>query len=231
MSTTLQVQTLLDEAAIRFGDPQKTHFGNALLLGFYNDSCEDITTRWQMLEVDAAFSWLAGEDRYSYPDDCVQMLRLQYNSSGVDGTHGPTDQNLWRKAHQKWEHEYTRITDGHKPTGDDKIYYWARTNFFVVWPVPTTSLYLSGLMGYWKMATRATVGTDLVELPNALRRLIRDRMIVGMKESLSRTAEARADLEVWEARMDEVGPRIEDPVEDRREHYEPARPSDSVRVV
>lgn len=238
MSITV-VQSILDEAALRFGDPNKTHFDNGRLLGHYNDATEDITTRWQMLEADADFSWKANEDRYAYPADCVQMLRLQYNPTAIDATTGPTDQNQWRKTKEITEWEYTRITDGLKPPGDFKLYYWPRTGFLVTYPVPTVALYLAGRIGYWKRAdlqVTAITRMDLsgnaysastTELSDSLRRMIRDRMQIGMKLAQSRHEEALVDMQVWEAAMDKLGPRIEQPVDDRREHFRPALPTES----
>lgn len=236
MSTTILVQSILDEAAVRFGDPNKTHFTDAILLTFYNDATEDVSGRWQILEVDASFSWIAGEDRYSYPDDSVQMLRLQYNATPVDPT-------LWRKVYEIDEQEYVGLTDGTKPAGDDKLYYWARSNFFVVWPVPVTAVSQGGLVGYWKLADRqltAVTAVDatglsysrtVIEMPNMTRVAIRDRMVIGMEMSVGRTQEAEIRLAHWEQEMDKVWDRVDDPVDDRRERYRPEPIQDWTRVV
>lgn len=226
MSQTITVQSVLDDAAVRFGDPNKTRFGNTELLSLYNDACEEISSRWQMIEVDASFSWVADEDRYSYPDDNVSMLRLQYNAT-------PSDSTTWRKVYECTEEEYVGMTDGSLPVGDDKIYYWPRTSFFVVWPRPQTAVSQGGKIGYWKLADRQTSVTTAVdgtgasytrstiELDNAIRPLIRDRMLIGMDLTLGRSAEAAQRIQLWEASLDDIATRIESSVDDRRENFTP----------
>lgn len=226
MSQTLSVQSLLDDAAVRFGDPYKTHFNDTSLLAYYNDTCEEFTRRWQLIEVDASFSWVAGEDRYSYPDDSVQVLRLHYNAT-------PSDSTTWRKVFEITEEEYRLYTDGNLPTGEDKLWYWARGSFFVMVPRPLTAISQGGKIGYWKLADRQTTvstavdGTgasysrSVTEMPNTMRSLIRDGMVIGMQRTLGRTAEANQNMQILEARLDDVAPRIEANVDDRSERFEP----------
>lgn len=233
MSTTITIQSILDDAATQFGDPNKTTFGDTPLLAFYNDACEVMSRNWKLLEVDADFSWVGldttgGTDRYSYPDDCVQAFKVQYNPTGVSATVGPTDQRQWTEVKEVNEQRYYELANGNKTDSDTKIYYWPRTGFFVAYPMPTVSLFLSGRISYWKLADRvlSVAPSTMMEFPNALRTLVRDRMIFSMQRSLGRLQEFTTNLRVWEGEMDAVAPRMEDRVDDEREKYEPAALAD-----
>ncbi len=207
---SILVDTIIGEAATRLDDPNKARILPAGWLLYYNDAIEAITTDWKVLEQDATHDLLQDEDRYDYPDDLVQMKRWKWSPD-------PTDPTTYVKAGEIFDDEYDRLTTRNLPVGDAEYQYWARANFFQITPRPTATVVDAGLISYWKLATRATdAAIDLFPLPDTLRVLTREHMLMSAKRTLTRYDEYQVDLSSWELRVSKIADKIEDRSDDRR---------------
>jgi hypothetical protein len=205
-------QQIIDDTAIEFGDPAKAKIGQPVWLLWYNEAREQITRDYHVLEQDATHDLTIDEDRYVYPDDCVQMSRWRYNAT-------PSDPNTYVEAGELFEDEFREIVALQVPTGDSYFRYWARPTFFQITPKPTATVLGGGLITYWQLAARTESGNEPTtdfDLPPAMRRLVVRLMLIFAKERLHRYEEAQRDRASWEVDMARAYERVEDRSDDRR---------------
>jgi len=209
------VQSILDDASNKVNDPNKGRLGQARWLQFYNDATEYMTVAWKIREQDATHDIAADEDRYTYPDDCMQMSRWRWSET-------PSDTTTYEDAGELFEDEFRMVTNRSLPSGDTGFRYWARPQFFQITPRPTVLVQEGGLLTYWKIATAVIdPAVETFELPPAARMFARDHMVISAKRELGRNDEWPTDLVVWEKHMDLVWDRLEDRSDDRRERIRP----------
>jgi hypothetical protein len=209
---SILVQSIIDDASQRITDPNKGRIVQARWLQFYNDAIEHMTQTYKLLEQDATHDLQANEDRYLYPpDDFVQMKRWRYTDT-------PSDPTTYRDSRERKEDQFRAETDWTLPQGDTGFRYWARAQFFQITPRPTVDVAAGGLITYWRLATTSTApATDVFELSAALRRFVRDRMVISAKQELKRNEEWPNDLAVWKSDIEAVYDRIEDRSDDAPE--------------
>ncbi len=212
------VSDLIAEAATRISDPSVRKIVDPEWLGYYNDACHTMSRDYKVIEQDATFDTVVNEDRYDYPDDMVQMVRLRYSAT-------PSDDTTYKDLGEKFSDEARELEQGGKTSGDPTR-YWARGSFVQLIPRPGTAVADGGLISYWRTADRVTVvAGSVLEFRDVLRLFVRDRMVIFGKERLERYDEANRDLQVWTAAVEKVLDKIEDPSIDRqsRVRVPPAR--------
>lgn len=204
------VATLISEAANNIGDPSQQRIKPATWLMLYNDTLEEITRDYRILERDATFDISLEEDRYAYPDDLVQAREVRWSST-------PTDVNSYAEVGERFDDEQRELTRYGKFDGDTDFHYWARAEFFQLDPKPTVTVTDGGFISYWRLATPITVVQGAVfELPATLRKLSRTLLESNGLEAMERYAEAASLREQWENKMLKAYEKFEDRSDDRR---------------
>jgi hypothetical protein len=204
----MTVRDLLTQAASQYGDPRMTRISLNDWLDIYNAASEHVTIRWQTLEQDATFDILANESRYTYPDDMVQLRRVQFSET-------PSDDTIWREIPETWWDQFRVATDLYLPQ-NVPFRYCVRANFFELTPRPTTKVLNGGKVAYWKLADTVDDADTDVELGPVHRKTMRDLMVIYAKERRGRAEEANRELAIWTENMDTIAKKIEHRADDRK---------------
>jgi hypothetical protein len=205
------VSDLLNQVAVRLGDPRMTRTTLSDLLAFHNEALEELTLGWRVLEEDATADIVAEERRYLYPEECVQLRRVRYNATPT------TEETGWDLGEDFWEEHKSR-TNTFIEAGEPR-HYCVRANFFELRPVPETVVVDGLFVSYWKLGTPVLLQDILtaeVELPAMYRKYLREYATIYAKEKSGRYQEAAADRAALAESLDRVAGRIEDKSDDRR---------------
>ena len=205
------VASLIDEAALRLGDPRFTRVSRADWLQFFNEAQLDAATELRILEDDFFFTIQAGAARYTYPQNMIQMSKLSFTETPADGRSYRDLQEMFRDEHR------SAATSGMYPQGSVWGYY-ARAAFFELVGEPSTEVIDGGLLTMWYTPTWIDVETagDVMELPDMMRNLIRDWMLEKGLTKIGRVVEAQRMELRREMKLTGFRSKIEDRSDDRR---------------
>ncbi len=209
----MMVSELISQVAVRLGDPRMSRTTQADLLAFYNEALEELTLGWKVLEEDATADIVAGERRYLYPEECVQLRRARYNPTPS------TDDYGYDLKEDFWE-EHKARTNYFVEAGEPR-HYCVRASFFELRPTPETAVVDGLFVSYWKLGTPIVNTADAlltaeVELPATFRKYLREYTTIFAKEKSGRYQEASADRAALVESLDRVAGRLEDKSDDRR---------------
>lgn len=207
-------QPILDRLGAQLTDPAGGLITQDLKLGYMNDAALWITRRFKVLEQDYTFKWVIDE-RYPYPDDMVQMKRLQYNET-------PSDRTTWKEIDEKPEHYARAVVRTNYPTAARPHFYWARAGFFQVVPMPTEELIDGGLITCWRTAAKVLdPDTEELELPLHMELDVLDLCRAFSLRDLRRTDEADREFARVESNLSLRVHKIEDRSDDARPQFLP----------
>lgn len=210
----ISAATLIDEAAALIGDVNKRRVLASAWLVILNRTTRKMAGHVNLVEVQATFD-LTTEDRYPYPDDCVQVTGMAWNDNPSGA---PFD---WWHLDEKTEQWLREQTDGQYQDGDPEAYIPQRS-WFSLYPRYTTTLASGGRIQYLKIpnvVTEPISGT--IDIPHFTHDLFVDGMLVEAHRHLKMYAEARELERQWRADFDEVKHRIEDRGNDKRPNVMP----------
>jgi hypothetical protein len=205
------VSDLLNQVAVRLGDPRMTRTLQTDLLAFYNEGLEEMTLGWKVLEEDATADVIINERRYLYPEECVQLRRARYNATPSDDSTG------WDLKEDFWEEHRSR-TNQYVDVGEPR-HYCARASFLELRQKPEATIVDALFVSYWKLGTPVLLQdilTATVELPATFRKYLREFTMIYAKEKSGRYQEAAADRAALAESLDRVAGRLEDKSDDRR---------------
>jgi hypothetical protein len=206
----------VNDAASLISDPGMTSVTIDQWKTIFNRSQRKVSTLVNMLEAEALFDVQAGIDRYSYPDDMIQLVSLRW-------TNTPDDPNSFIFLREMMRPEFQAATDTRYDTGDPQGYF-ARKQWFHLYPQPDTTFLGGGLINYiYVPADIADITAGIAEWPDFWRDDIIDWMqIEGMKR-LKQYEEAKDLEQVFMSRLPELKQRAEDRSADRRPAMRPPR--------
>jgi hypothetical protein len=204
----MTIRDLLEQAAAKYGDPRMTRLQLLDWLAIGNEALEALTLDWKVLEEDATFDILANESRYVYPEQAVQLRRVQYSET-------PSDDATWRDLNDKPWDAFRSATTTFLP--QNTPWCWTpRATFFELTPRPTAAITDGGKVSYWKMAETVTDPDSDLELDGLHRKTLRDLMVIYAKERTGRAEESSRELAIWAETMERIANRVEHRSDDRR---------------
>jgi hypothetical protein len=216
-------QDVINDAKIEFADPSSRRVDATAWTIFLNNTLEDVTRRWKVMEVDATYDLQANVPNYLYPDDCVQVKGMKWTT---DATQGP---NQYRWMKEWFDGEARRATALQVPTGDITFHYHPRAQFFEIIPTPDILIPDGGWIQYWKLADRITDPTTTnLPIPDTTRSIVRWRMIIFALR-LTRDPAWKQESDAWEVEVDKFYDRLEDRSDDRPEALQPVSWDRAVR--
>ncbi len=211
------VGDILDAAARWARDPNHLRLKDENLLDAYNCSIAELCAELWLLEADASFDIVAGEERYTYPDDCIQVAGVKYSRT-------PADRNSFIWLRQRMKDEARRETDRIYPAGEVTRYF-PRQNWFELIAQPTESIAGGGIINYWRMAaslsTQDNYRNATCELPDFMKDLITTMMVPKCCKVLRDYQAENIEQKRADDQLAMMRSRLEDRSDDRREAIRP----------
>lgn len=212
MST--MIQSIIDDAKLKVGDPGLHRVTPAKWLAFYNEAARTLATRLNLVRSIATFNIEAANEMYSMPDDSVQMTRLEINDT-------PSDPLVWRDLDEIFLDEFREAVTGQYPTSDRPDRYFADAGYFYLVGRPTTEILGGGRITYWGLPDDATAATESIPFANVVRDALALAMAVLANDDLEKPDIAAQMEERLERRLDELRPKLTDRSADRRSSIRP----------
>lgn len=213
---SLPVSYLVDDAALKIGDPNKTRVSPSEWALFYNQSARELCEKADVLQYRSTFN-LTTEALYPYPDEMTTMARLEV-------TETPSDADSYRIVNEKFEDEFRALTSNRYPTATIPDFYFAdRIGFYLI-PRPEATIAEGGRITYFGLPDRIfDVTTATYQLPEFTQDYVLRRMVVYGKTARHRIDEANAELQQWYADVEGLQDKVEDRSNDRRSSLRPRR--------
>ncbi len=208
------VTNVINDCGVRSSDPGFTRTPRTLWLQFLNEAQLEIASELRCIEIDANFDVVGGQEKYTYPPDCVVVRGIAYSDT-------PSDTTSFKWLNERFEDEWRRETTVHYPQGTIHS-YCARQQFIELIGQPSVTVTGGGLITYVRVPAWLTAeASNALEVPDFLRSFLADRMIVFAKRTRNNYAEAAQDEKVWLAKLEQLRDKIEDRSEDRRPAIRP----------
>ena len=214
------ISDLIDSAARRFADPNKTRVKQEEWFGIYLESVRELCEKADVYKVTATFNLFSGSDptdpRYPYPERMTQM-------TAVEVTESPTNRDSYKKLREIFEGEFWSDVYGNYPSGALPDRYFADQGWLWLVPRPTVSIAAGGRLTYFGVPANASDWTQNFPLMYSARDYVVRRMVIAAKVMRNRLVEAQADLALWTSDVEGMFDRIEDRSKDRRSTFRPLR--------
>ena len=213
------VDSVVSEARALLGDPAARRVSFDNWITFYNRAGRAAAYKFNAINTIAKFDVLAQTPQYLFPEDMVQMRKLEYNSTGDDIS--------WRVIKEIFEDQFRQRTNWTMPTGEP-VEYLAAGDYFQLVPMPSQTVLLGGRITYWRVPAEITsiggstagVGT-VMEFPDFMRSYITDSMVINAKQKLYMYEEAQQDLRMLALQEPEIAEKLEDRSADKRSRLRP----------
>jgi hypothetical protein len=211
---SLPVSYLVDDAARKIGDPNKTRVQLADWTLFYNQSTRELCQKADVMQYRATFN-LGTQAAYKYPDEMTTMTALEV-------TETPSDGDSWRFLTEKFEDEWRSEVSSRYPSATLPQHYFAdKLGFFLV-PRPTAAITGGGRITYFGLTDRIfDTQTADFQLPEFCQDLVVRRMVIHGLMARNRLVQAEGELKVWYADVGDLGDAMEDRARDRRSSIRP----------
>lgn len=211
------VTDLVSRALLEIGDRNGRRTERDEMLGYFNRVQEKLATEMRCLQTDYYFDLVAGEPRYFYPMDAVQISGIR-----VARTNTPTSLADYYWLEEYFNDEFRIVTHGQRPLATVYAYH-ARPEWFELISVPTDAVVDGGIVSTWRLPTWIATETQsaVMELRDWLRGPVQEGMQILARLSGRERAAAMSDWERWVAAIDSLKEKIEDPSDDRRAAIRP----------
>lgn len=213
---SLPISYLVDDAARKVGDPNKTRITPDDWVLFYNQSARELCEKADVLQFCAKFD-LTTERRFPYPDEMTQATRISV-------TETPDDPDSYHYLTEKFEDEWRAETNRRYPSATTPEHYFAEVGGFYLLP-RATALIASGMeITYFGIPDRIfDLSIATYQLPHMTQDYVIRRMVVYGKTARNRLVEADSELKQWYADLEGLQDRMEDRANDRRSSIAPRR--------
>lgn len=213
MSAT-RVLELVATAGVRIADPAYRAVTIDQWVGALNEVAREMSKRMRLKKRRATFSLEANNPTYTYPNNMIQMVSLEYNPT-------PSDQKTWRKLGEMFKDEFDQETTNSYPAADPTRYY-ADAGYFYLVGMPTTDLTNGGRITYWSLPDVVTsASTQFLPIHDAAQ----DVLLVGMLQRgymmLEKYDVADRMETKYERMIAQSGLLLEDRSDDRRQSVRP----------
>lgn len=209
MSTT--ILSLIQKAASLIGDPEAQAITEEAWVPLVDMAQRDLSSRLNLIKRIATFTIGANLDVYTYPDDCVQVTRLQYSAT-------PATIGTWRDINEMSESQYRACTDYTQRTGDPTRYWPDATHFFLD-SLPPAKIVSGGKLWYWGVSDPVlSTNNTTLEVRDSMQNLVVTGAIAYALNKLMRYDESASALRAWYETIDSTRSKLEDPSDDRREN-------------
>ncbi len=202
------------EASTLVGDPMFQRITQEDWRHLLNTACRDIARKLRVHRRCALFDIEANSPEYAMPEDCLQIISMQYNDT-------PQDANTWWWLQEMFEDEFRDATHG-TFSAARPIRYLARTDTFLLFPQPDASYAGGGKVTYWGLPDEVTsLSTQNIPFQDTLRDTLRDRMVTFALRRLEKFDAAAQHEKEWVASLTTDRDRLEDRAADRRSRMRP----------
>lgn len=210
------VQTIIDEAAMEIGDPNKQRIEQAQWLTIYNMSQRELCQKANLLRLQDDFDLVAGQTRYDYPQGMVQL-------NGIEVSETPDDDSSFQWLAELREDEFRMITTGAYPTASIPTQYFATSSWFYLVGAVTTPIQDGGAIDYFGIPDEITAvdSSTVIQVDDLARDYLRNRMVIHGHQARNRLVEARAALDIWNEELIVLQDKLADRAEDRRSSLAP----------
>lgn len=212
---SIPITYLINDAALLIGDPNKTRVTLDEWVLFFNQAARALCEKADVYQLCSKFD-LSTERRFAYPTEMTQATRIAV-------TETPDDEATFKYLKEKFEDEWRAETDGHYPSETVPTHYFAERSGFYLLPRALVAIPEALEITYFGIPDRVTDSTAAYPLPESTQDYVIRRMVIASKLARNRVAEANADFELWNADVEGLQVRIEDPSNDRRSSLQPRR--------
>ena len=205
--------TLATDAAVLLGEPGMTRVTMDIWRIALNRVQRDLGVRINMFEQEYIFD-ITSDHRYTYPPGAV---RVRFVRRGDDAT----EPDSFLFLTEMFEVEWRSSTTGHYPRGTPTRYF-ARRNWFHLWPWPDTAVASGGVLTAWSMPPDIVdMTSELTAFPDLMRDYVVDGMLVTGLRALRDYEAADEHYKGWLLRLPEIKGQVEDPSDDARPRFAP----------
>lgn len=214
------IQSVIDDAAVAIGDPNKQRVSMASWTLFYNRSNRELCAKANILRFSDQFDLIANQRKYSYPQGMVVM-------TGIRVSETPSDENSFKVVNEIFEDEFREKTDRLYPTETLPSEYFATASWFHLVGAAAAEIQDGGCITYFGLPDRITLtqieANQVLQIPDFAQDYLLQRMIIYGMRARNRYAEAKGELELWNADMETLQDKLEDRSQDRRSSLAPRR--------
>jgi hypothetical protein len=207
------VSDIINACGTRASDPGFARTSRPNWLQFFNESQLEIASELKVLEKDVPIDLVANQIEYPYPADCVVLRGIRYSDT-------PSDNLSFRWLNVRYEDEFRRETTVRYPSGAIHSYCPKMTGYEII-GMPTVTVTGGTILTYVYVPQFSVSEGGSMALPDFLRGIVEDRMLIYGKRTRNNYAEALQDEKVWEKKLSELRDKIEDRNMDRRPAIRP----------
>lgn len=214
------ISTVIDDAALEIGDPNKQRIQLGQWVSIYNMANRETCEKANLLKFQDQFDLNANQLKYDYPEGMTVMTDIHV-------TETPSDELSWRYLKEMFEDEFRERTDRRYPTASLPDHYFATSSWFHVIPAVSAQIVGGACITYFGLPDNVTLdqvqSAQVLQIPDFARDYLLRRMVIQGKKARNRIAEAKADLEMWEADMETFQDKLDDRSQDRRSSLAPRK--------
>lgn len=214
------ISTVIDECALKIGDPNKQRITLSQWVTIYNMSNREMCSMANILKFQDEFDLVANQKTYDYPEGMVQCTDIHVSET-------PDDETTFKFLNEIFEDEYRERVDSLFPSATLPTEYYATPSWFSLVPMASAGIVDGGCITYFglpdEISESAVSGGEVLQVPDFTRDYLRRRMLIHAMEARNRLTEAKAALEIWMAEMEGLQDKLEDRSLDRRSSLAPRK--------
>lgn len=213
MSSMLAL-SLIADCALRVGDPGYKTISIPQWTAILNEIAREMCARLEMKKRRTIFSLEVENAIYTYPDNMIQMVSLEYNPT-------PADAKTWRKLGEKFRDEFESITTQSYPSCEPTDYF-ADTNWLYTLGMPTAALADCMRLTYWGTPDTVTdPALHYIPVPDSAASILQAGMLSQGFTMLEKYDRADRQEQKYEKLVAQSELRITDRSDDRRQGIRP----------
>jgi hypothetical protein len=212
------VQSVIDEAAMEIGDPNKERIEQPQWVTIYNMSNRELCQKVNLLRLQDDFDLIAGQTRYDFPQGMVEM-------NGIAVSQTPTDESTFQWLDEIFEDEFRALTSGAYPIASVPDRYFATSSWFYVIGAAETLIGDGGFIDYFGLPDEITTvdSSTVLQVDDLARDYLRNRMVIHGHQARNRLIEAKTALDIWNDELLVLQDKLADRSNDRRSSLAPRR--------
>lgn len=206
------ISSLVNDAALEIGDPNKQRVTLAHWHSIYNRSNRELGQKANIFRFLDQFDLVVAQMKYDYPEGMVVM-------NGIRVSETPADETTFTDLKEIFEDEWRARTRSIYPSATKPDSYFATSNWFWLVPMAEATIEDGACIDYFGIPDTVSY-EDFLNGPIQAEDFAQDylvrRMVIHGMEARNRWAEAERSLALWNADMESLQDKLEDRSQDRR---------------
>lgn len=216
------ITSLVDDAALQIGDPNKQRVTMPHWHSIYNRSNRELGQKANVFRYLDQFTLEALQMKYDYPESMTVM-------NGIRVSETPSDETTFQVIDEIFEDEWRKRTNSLYPSATIPDAYFATSNWFWLVPMAEAQIVDGACIDYFGLPdtlsyTDFTAANAVIQAEDFAQDYLIRRMVIHGMEARNRWQEAKDSLALWEADMVTLQDKLDDRSQDRRSSLRPRRP-------